>query len=461
MRRAIRTHRVDFGAILGLVVLAVLVTGYILEHQPAFHFGQSYYTIDADFSEASAVTSGQGQAVTIAGVEIGQIGGLHVHDGEAVVQMDIDRRYRRRVFRNATVLLRPRTPLKDMYLELDPGTPGSGRMPAGGTIGAANTDPDVDVSQILSSLDSDTRSYLVLLLAAGAGTFGRDGAAGSTGGSAPDPAAVASLQETLKRFEPLDRHTATFASLLATRQADLRRAVHNLDLVAGSLGGVNRRLASLIDASDASFRAIAANDTALESTLEQFPGTLRETSAALGHVRRFAQASTGTLQRLQPFARALAPALTAARSLFRDTTPVIAGQLRPFSVAVQPLARTLRPAAQSLKVAVPKLTASVSVLNDVFNELAYQPRGNHSYLFYGGWLAHIADSLVSNQDANGAVLQGLFTASCAQLSFYEGQLQQNNQPLGVILDLLNPVPITSIPGVSKIPNTDIFNCPNS
>ena len=459
MKRAIRNHRVDFGAIVVLVVLAVIVTGYILKHQPAFHFGQSYYTVNADFSEAAAVTSGQGQAVTIAGVEVGQIGGVHLHDGQAVVQMNIDKRYARRVYRNATVLLRPRTPLKDMYLELYPGTPSAGRMPVNGTVPASNTNPDVDVSQILSSLDSDSRNYLVLLLAAGAGAFGNNGADASR--TTPDPAAVSSLQQTFKRFAPLDRDTRTFASLLATRQSNLRRAVHNLDLVAGSLGGVDHQLTSLIDASDQNFRAIAANDSQLRSTLSLFPGTLRETSATLGKVKAFASSTAVTLHRLQPFARNLAPALAAARPLFRDTTPVIATQLRPFSVAVRPLARTLAPAADQLKVALPRLTGSVSVLNDLFNELAYQPKGNHSYLFYGSWLAHIADSLVSNQDANGAVLQGLFTASCAELSFYEGQLQLNNQPLGVILDLLNAPAIADIPGASKLAGSNIYSCSNT
>jgi phospholipid/cholesterol/gamma-HCH transport system substrate-binding protein len=457
VKRAIRAHRVDFGAILVLVLLAVVVTGYILKHQPAFHFGQSYYVVNADFSQGSAVTSGQGQAVAIAGVEVGQIGSVHLHGGQAVVQMDIDKRYAPRLYRNATVLLRPRTPLKDMYLELDPGTPSAGHMAPGATITTADTDPDVDVSQLLASLDSDTRNYLVLLLAAGAGAFGNDGDNGSR--TAPNPAAVASLQETLKRFEPLDRDTKTFASLLATRQATLRRAVHNLDLVAGSLGGVDGQLASLIDASDRNFRAIADNDDQLGQTLQLFPGTLRQTSQTLGKVRTFAAASTTTLTELQPFARNLAPALAAARPLLKDTTPVIADQLRPFSVAVQPLARTLAPAAGQLKAAVPKLTSSIGVLNDVFNELAYQPKGNRSYLFYGSWLAHIADSLVSNQDADGAVLQGLFTASCAQLSFYEGQLQVNTQPLGVILDLLNEPNIADIPGASKLAGSDIYTCP--
>ena len=46
--------------------------------------------------------------------------------------MDIDKRYAP-IYRNATVLLRPRTPLKDMYLALDPGTRSAGAIPNGGS----------------------------------------------------------------------------------------------------------------------------------------------------------------------------------------------------------------------------------------------------------------------------------------------------------------------------------------
>jgi phospholipid/cholesterol/gamma-HCH transport system substrate-binding protein len=463
VRRAIKNHRVDVGAIVVLVVLAALVTGYILEHQPAFDFGQSFYKVNAAFSEASAVTQGQGQAVTIAGVQVGQIGGIHLVNGQAVVQMDIDKKYAP-IYRNATVLLRPRTPLKDMYLELDPGSRSAGRLPTGGTLSTAQTNPDVDVSEILSSLDSDSRNYLVLLLAAGAGAF-KD--PGSGPGTKPSPAAIASLQATLKRFAPLDRDTKTFASLLATRQSDLRRSVHNLDLVAGALGGVDRQLASLIDASDTSFAAIARNDTALQDTLTQFPGTLQQTQQTLGKVKTFASASGTTLTKLQPFARNLAPALAAARPLLRDTTPVIRTDLRPFSVDVQPLAATLRPAAAKLKVATPKLATSVKVLNAATNELAYSKNGSPSYLFYGSWLAHLADSLVSSQDANGAVVQGLLMGTCNQLDFFELDLETANQPLSVILHLLNIPDVTKLPGV-KVSTlgtgptaTTLVSCPTS
>ena len=456
MKRAIREHRTDFAAIAALVVAAIGVIGYILEHQPAFVFGQSYYTVRAPFATAAAVTPGQGQAVTIAGVQVGQIGGVTLQDGRAVLTMNIYKKYQP-IYNDATVLLRPRTPLKDMYLALDPGTRSAGAVPQGGTLSAANTNPDVDVSEILSSLDSDTRNYLILLLAGGAQVFRDPG----NNGTAPSPAAVASLTGTLKRFEPLNRDTQSFATLLAKRQRNLRRAIHNLNLVAGSLGGVEGQLASLIRSSDTNFRAISTNDAQLEQTLQLFPGTLRQTQQTLGKVASFSRASATTLHLLAPFARNLGPALAASRPLFRDTTPVIEHQLRPFSVAVQPLARTLAPATAKLKVAIPSLSASIKVLNTLFNTLAYQRGSEPSYLYWGSWLAHNADSLVSSQDADGALTQGIFMGTCSELNFYENTIAPNNAGLGVVLDLLNPPPAAQLPGVSAVPGTNLLTCPST
>jgi phospholipid/cholesterol/gamma-HCH transport system substrate-binding protein len=460
VKRAIAAHRVDFAAIAVLIVAAIGVSAYILEHQPSFVFGQSYYTVQAPFATAAAVTSGQGQAVTIAGVQVGQIGGVSLRNGRAVVTMNIYKQYAP-IYRNATVLLRPRTPLKDMYLSLDPGTRNAGRVPNGGMLPDGSTQPDVNLSEILSSLDSDTRNYLVLLLSGGAQAF-HDRTPPAPSGEQPSTRAVADLQGTLKRFAPLDRDTKAFATLLATRRRNIRRAIHNLNLVANSLGGVEGQLASLIRASDTNFAAISANDTQLESALTLFPGTLRQTTSTLGSLRAFGSASATTLQELQPFARNLGPALKASRPLFRDTTPVIANQLRPFSIAVQPLARTLVPAGEKLKVAIPSLSESVGVLNTLFNTLAHQSKGQQSYLFWGTWLAHIADSLVDAQDANGPVLQSLFMGSCDELNFYENGLAPNSPALGVILNLLNAPPAAQLPGAKPgPPGTTIVSCPRS
>jgi phospholipid/cholesterol/gamma-HCH transport system substrate-binding protein len=456
VRRALRTHRIDVAAIVVLIVAAAAVTIYILEHQPSFQFNQSYYTVNAQFSSAAAVTGGQGQAVTIAGVQVGQIGGVSVQDGLAVVTMNIYKKYAP-IYRNATVLLRPRTPLKDMYLALDPGSKSAGAIPAGGTLGPANTTPDVDVSEILSSLDADTRNYLILLLSGGAGAFRNPG----NNGVVPSTSAVADLRGTFKRFEPLSRDTRTFATLLATRQRNIRRSIHNLNLVVGALGGVDSQLASLVSASDTNFSAISAEDAQLEDTLTLFPGTLQQTTTTLNKVKAFSTASATTLTELQPFARNLGPALAAARPLFHDTTPVIKNQLRPFSVAVQPLARTLAPAATNLAKATPQLVSTIGVLNNLFDTLAYQPSGSQkSYLFWGSWLSHIADSLASAQDANGPVVQGIFMGTCLELNFFEQTLEPSNVPLGVILNLLNPPPLATLPGIKQIAGTNSFLCPS-
>ena len=271
MRRALKAHRKDFVAILVLVAGALAVAGYVLYHQPSFTFGQSYYSVRAEFATSAAVTPGQGQAITIAGVQVGLVGGVQLDDGRAVVTMNIFKKYAP-IYRDATVLLRPRTPLKDMYLAVDPGTRQAGAVPPGGLLGAGSTAPDIDLDQILASLDGDTRSYLLLLLSGGAGAF-------------RNPAtAVPALQGTFKRFEPLGRDARTFATLLAARSNNLRLAIHDLQRVATALGGVDGQLASLIESSNTNFAAISSQAANLEAGLSLLPGTLVQTNQTLGKV---------------------------------------------------------------------------------------------------------------------------------------------------------------------------------
>jgi phospholipid/cholesterol/gamma-HCH transport system substrate-binding protein len=433
MKRAIAVHRTDFVAILVLVALAIAVTAYLLGHQPAFTLGKSYYTVRAQFQTGAAVTAGQGQSVDIAGVEVGQVGGVKLQDGRAVVTMNIFKKYQP-IYRNATVLLRPRTPLKDMYLSLDPGSADAGAIPDGGEVGIANTSPDTNVEQILSSLDVDTRNYLLLLLSGGAQAFRDPGAKGTI----PSRAAVADLRGTFKRFAPLNRDTLRFTSLLSARSRNISHAIHNLQLVTRSLGGVDGQLSSLIDSSNTNFSAISSQDANLETALSLLPGTLRTTTQTLGKVRAFADQSRPTLQQLLPFARAFGPALSASQPLFRDTTPVIRDQLRPFAVAVQPLARILEPASADLARSTPALVRSIAVLNALFNTLAYQPRGGEQgYLFWGSWLSHIAASLTNSQDAHGPLVRGIFMASCGGLNLFEVALTESDPALGPLVDLLN------------------------
>ena len=83
---------------------------------------------------AQAVTPGQGQFVRVAGVKIGAIGQVELEDGHAVVHIEIDKKYEGLIREDATALLRPKTSLKDMFLEVDPGrgkAARGGRRPCG------------------------------------------------------------------------------------------------------------------------------------------------------------------------------------------------------------------------------------------------------------------------------------------------------------------------------------------
>jgi len=445
VKRAIRIHRVDAAAIVALVLAAFGVTYYILSHQPSFTFGKSYYTVDVPFSSAAGVTGGQGQTVDIAGVEVGQIGGVKLQDGRAVVTMDIFKQYAP-IYRDATVLLRPRTPLKDMYLELDPGTRSAGAIPNGGTLPVGATNPDIDFSQILSSLDADTRDYLVLLLSGGAEAFRDPG----NHGEQPSPAVVADLRGVFKRFAPLDRDTRTLTQLLALREQNIRAAIHGLQEVTTTLGSVQGQLASLIVSSNTNFQAISSQDSELQSALTLLPGTLQQSTVTFDQLRAFGQASASSAARLLPWAHALKPALIAVRPLFRQTTPVIRQQLRPFTVAVRPLARVLRPAGAELAKATPPLARSLQVVNALLNELAYEPRGGEQgYLFWGSWLSHIADDLASQQDAQGPIVRGTFMASCSELQLFELTLTKSTPAIGNLLALLNAPNWNTLQGVKN------------
>ena len=79
MTTAIRKHLKDFVAIIALLVIAGGVSTYILINQrlslPGWVpvIGSDFFEIKADMSTAQAVTPGQGQTATVAGVPIGEI----------------------------------------------------------------------------------------------------------------------------------------------------------------------------------------------------------------------------------------------------------------------------------------------------------------------------------------------------------------------------------------------------
>src|SRR5258708_10975120 len=176
MKRAIKTHPVDFVAIIVLIVLAAVVSGYILSHERLSWPWSSTYTLNAEFQTGQAVTPGQGQTVRISGVQVGEVGNVTLKNGIAFVSLNIDPKFSHLIHTNATALLRPKTGLKDMFIEVNPGSNNAPVAQQAYTIPVSATNPDINPEQILASLAADTRSYLDLLVnGAGQGLQGKGG----------------------------------------------------------------------------------------------------------------------------------------------------------------------------------------------------------------------------------------------------------------------------------------------
>jgi phospholipid/cholesterol/gamma-HCH transport system substrate-binding protein len=429
VRKAIRNHLRDFLAGLFLFVLALAVAGYILSNQrfylPAWVpvVGTDFYDLEAELSTAQAVVPGQGQTVNVAGVKVGEVGRVELEDGRAVVQMRL-RQEHSQVYRDATILLRPKTGLKDMYLSLDPGTPESGRLPEGGRVRVGNTLPDVNLDEVLAGLDADTRAYLQVLLNAGGQALG-------------DEEASADLRETFKRFEPTARSGKRVTLALAERRRNLRRVIHNFQELATELGSKDEQLAAFVDSANANFEALAAEEDSIRESLRLLPGTLGQTETTLRKASTLATELGPALQRLRPAARALGPSLRQMRPFLRETTPIVEDELRPFARDVRPTVRQLRAAAKDLAVVTPRLTRTFKVLNAFLNTLAYNPPGDEEgYLFWSAWTAHAGATIFTLQDAHGPIRRGLVLISCPAFSVLD-QVTSANPQLSTLIQLLN------------------------
>jgi len=418
---AIRKHAKEALAVLGLIVAAAGVSLYLLDQQRMrFLWEESPLRLKAEFSTAQAVTAGQGQTVRVSGVRIGDIGDVELRDGRAVVEMVIDPEYEGMVRTDARALLRPKTGLKDMFIDLEPGSKEAPAAEAGFTVPISATAPDVNPDEILSELDAETRDYLKLLIGdAGSGLEGRG----------------LDLRELLRRFEPTHRDLARVNSVVAERRGNLRRLITSLNQLNDELASRGDDLAGLVDSSAAVMRRFAAEGANVSAAVGELPGALEQTTETMGKLERYGRLLGPTAERLRPAARALAPANDAVRPLAIETTPLLRNDIRPLVREARPVVRDLRPAADDLAKATPDLTNVFTRVNRFLNMLAFNPIGREDpgdaarqegYLFYLAWAQHMATQLFSSSDAHGVFRPVTIAAPCAtieQLAKEEPELE--------------------------------------
>lgn len=435
LSRQARGHRKDTIAIIVLAVAGVVMMLGIFTQQkaslPAWlpFVGEEFEHVSAEFATAQAVTPGQGQSVDIAGVQIGKVSSVDLEDGHAVVGMDIEPKYMELIYPDATFLLRPKTGLNDMVVEVEPGT---GRKPIedGHEFTLAQTEPNTNLDAFLASLDADTRQYLQLLVAGGAQGIGGRGK---------------QFGNALRRFEPFVHYVAKLNKAVAARHVALARVIHDFGLLTTELGRHDSELRRFVSSSDAALGNFANQQASIQEALQEFPATLVAAKAGLASSKKFSDAALPALTKSIPQAQALTPAFKATEKMFQQTTAPIRDQIRPFTREVRPVLTHANEASGAFSKTVRNFGNALGGLNKFFNLLAYNPKGTaESYLFYLAWANHDFNAAFNLQDSGGPILRGMILITCNGASLGYG-LTQSKPQLKTLLQL------TGVPRAAEIP----------
>jgi phospholipid/cholesterol/gamma-HCH transport system substrate-binding protein len=433
--RQARGRGKDTAAIAILTAIAVVMTLWIFIQQKASLpswtplVGESFVHITGDFTSAQAITPGQGQAVDIAGIQVGKVSSVELENGHAVVGMEIKPKYLEIIHPDATLLLRPKTNLNDMVVEIDPGS-APGHINDGANFPLSRTEPSIPFEAFLSTLDSDTQQYLQLLLAGGAEGIGGRGR---------------QLSGALRRLQPFSHYIADLNRAVAQRRVALARVIHDFGLLTTELGRHDTEIERFVTSSSTALGNFAHEQQAIQESLVEFPATLATAEAALASSNRLSVAARPALIGLIPQAQALGPAFKASERFFSQTTEPIRTQIRPFTRQVRPVVLHTKQGAADLSKTVSGFGESLGGLNSFLNELAYKPKGGESFLFYVPWLNHDLNADFNLIDGSGPVGRGLIMLSCNGDALATGFAEANHPYVKTVLQAAH------VPAPAEIP----------
>jgi ABC-type transporter Mla subunit MlaD len=344
------------GAI-GIVV--IIVFSYLAYTKFANPFANPY-TVKAVFANANGLQSGS--LVRIAGVNVGTVTGVSTETGchsaaknptacnASEVTMTIQDQGLP-IHDDATFAIRPRIFLEgNFFVDISPGTPDTAIAKAGHTFPIQQGVEPVQLDQVLSGLQSNTRQNLQILLQ-------QYGKAVKVGG----PAYNSSIQYWL----PAYKYTAIVShDFLGTQPHDLSRYIAAQGVVTGALNTHPDQLKSLVTDFNTTAGAFAAAQSSLRQTVVQLPRTLSTAipafnalNAAFPPLRRFATAlipgvktTPVTVDKSLPFitqlrllvqpsellglTNDLRPTIPALASLTNATIPLMKNQVRPFASCI-------------------------------------------------------------------------------------------------------------------------------
>lgn len=350
---------------LGITTVAIIYSN--VDYTPPW---AQRYEFAADFAEAPAVAPTQHPKVRIAGVDVGKVTGSEpTADGKARLTFELQPGHK--IYDNAQLVLRPKNPINEMYVEVSPGGPPGKPLPRNGVIPVGQTKRPIQPDQVLQHLDDRTRNALSGLLATSDTALA----------NAPRtlPAGLDKTNDALMSLRPVLRK-------LEERRGKVRELVTSLSQITTAVGGNNERLAGLADSTQQALGTLSKRDSDLRATLEELPGTTQQLGGAmdsvqgltseldptLDNLRRASgelpgalQRATNTVDNLGRTVRAAKPVVAKAGPVVNDLRPLV-GDLNGSLSELEPLSRTLQPVTKQLVPYLTDLQAFIFNTSSVF-----------------------------------------------------------------------------------------------
>jgi phospholipid/cholesterol/gamma-HCH transport system substrate-binding protein len=248
------------------------------------------YVVKAEFTNADILL--KDQDVRISGVQAGKVTEVDpTGNGHVLVTMVIDKKYAP-IHSDGSARVRPFTLIGDKYVDIDPGSAAAPALPDGATIPIGQTSIPVELEQVLSILDTDTRTRMTQLLTqGGASLAGRGETVNQLLAQLPqlERSLTATLLVTDSRVQTIDHLLGSADSLLtslAQSQARIESAVNSSDQLLGALAGDRDVITQTVNTADQSLatiaRAIAGEGADGRALVANAPGLLAELQHFMG-----------------------------------------------------------------------------------------------------------------------------------------------------------------------------------
>ncbi|HEV7865085.1 MAG TPA: MCE family protein, partial [Acidimicrobiia bacterium] len=298
------------------------------------------------------------------------------------------------LYGDARAYLRPKSPLNDMYVLLDPGAPPAPRLKGRAVIPVTQTARPVEIDEVTAHLDERARHDLGVLLA-------ETDTALAAVHAAHIPGDLQAADSTLVALRPV-------VEALQTRRERIARLVTALADVATAAGEDDARLAHLAASARSTLDALAARDTELDATLAALPGFTAELQRSSAAVAALGAELDPALDGIRAAADRLPGALAGATGVVDrlGSTFDLAG---PLVSGARPLVGDLRPFVVSARAALTDTVAWAGRLDPITANLV-------GHLPDLAATVYQANSATQIQDANGPILRGLVLSGSATLT---------------------------------------------